>query len=255
MHIKNSLFIKSLDCFRKKNLPQYLFTVVYDLIYYFIFIFSLAIFIKYILPEATFLFQTNSFVEGMQNLPLEALMVMGQQIKSSLYVFGIFTALIFILLLANFSFFKGLIWAKIFNKKLDFKKVLYLSILNFCLMLLFILFFAITANYVVAKIQAWFFVLVILPAIIYITHSANALFVLDKLKSFFKVTFKKIYLFILPYMIMTTFTLVVLFLLSQIAIYMNFIPFNVRMFINLLVFIIYFSWAKRYLGLVFNTAL
>ena len=90
--------------------------------------------------------------------------------------------------------------------------------------------------------------------IIYIAHNANALLVLGKLNKFFRVTFKKIYLFIIPYIIIIAFVLGILLLLSLFAAFFKFIPFNVRLFFNLFVFVVFFNWAKRYIGLVVKKA-
>jgi hypothetical protein len=255
MNIKDTSFIKSFQCFRKKELPMFLYTAVFDLIFYFILILSIIIFMKYILPEAAFLFKTKSFVDGMQNMPMTSLFALGQEINNSLYTFGIFSGLILITLLSSFSFFKGLIWAKIFNEKFTSKKFLYLLVLNFSLLLFTILLFGFTSNYIVVSIQAGFFSFIVFPILVHIAHNANALLVLGKLNKFFKTTFKKIYLYIIPYIIIVGTAMLLLLFLSFIALTFKSIPFNIRIFINMLIFIAYFNWAKRYIGLIIKKAL
>ncbi|MFH1440346.1 MAG: hypothetical protein ABIG89_07280 [Candidatus Woesearchaeota archaeon] len=256
--IKNTSFVQSFDCDTEK-FKSYLFTVMYDLIYYLVFGIILISFVRFVLPKAAFLFKAKNFVEGMQHLPFETVGVMAQEIKSSIYVFCFFAFVVLLLLLANFSLFKGLIWAKIFGKGYDYKTFLKLLLVNFAIALFFVIMFFFTAIYVKDENQTIFALLFMLPLTVHLSHTGNAVFVLmgkDKLKSsynlgssfsrFLRVAFAKIYLFIIPYIIL----LFILFIIINLVILIKFLPPKVYYFIYLLVFVCYANWGKHYLGLV-----
>jgi hypothetical protein len=210
-----------------------------------------------VLPKAAFLFQTKAFVEGMKDLPMETLLAMGSQIEDSFYLFGILTALILIALLASFCFFKGMIWAKILEKKYTWKTFFRLCLANVVvglfvfLMMMFISYFVIDANQVTVVF------LFLLPLTIHFAHIINASGVSEDsvklmFKRFFQCSILKIYKFILPYLLM------ILMLVVLINIMIIIQPFFTSSdvlqvlyyVIYLLAFVKFSCWAKYYLGLV-----
>ncbi len=251
---KNLDFIQSFRCFSRKYIGRYIITVALDLAYYLIFLVLLTFFLRYVVPKASFLFQTKAFVEGMKDLPLETLLAMGSQIESSFYMFGILTALILIVLLVSFCFLKGVIWSKILEKKYSWKTFLRLCLANVIivvfvfLMMMFISYFVKDANQVTVALLG------LLPLTIHFSHVLNAVGVFEDtvkgmFKSFFRISILKIYKFILPYIMM----LVVLAVLVNVLIYVQplFINLSVLYYIiYLLLFVVYSCWAKYYLALV-----
>lgn len=251
--LSNNSFIKSFQCFKRNNLLSYLMTVMYDLAYYFVFALIVVGFIRYILPKATFLFKAKSFVEGMQNLPAEQLISMAQQMENSIYFTAAFAIITLLLILFSFSFFKGLIWSRIQNKKYTFKTFLSLCATNFIISLFFVGLLLIGVYVIDASNQTMFLLYFALPFTIYLSHMANAVvsfFAAETVKeiilTFLKIAFAKIYLFIIPYAIF----LAALVILIKFMISINFLPPKIYYLIYLLLFVGYSCWAKQYVWVV-----
>lgn len=255
--LSNTSFIKSFQCFKKSSILNYLITVMYDLAYYLIFAFVIFTFIRYVLPQATFLFKAKTFVEGIQNLPAEQLISMAQQMENSIYFTGALTVVFLLLMLFSFSFFKGLIWSKIQNKRYTSKSFLKLCAANLIISLFFVGLLFIVVYLIDPSNQMLFVLLFAVPFTIYLSHLANAVVsfsaaekVKDIILNFLKIAFARIYLFIIPYVIL----LFILVVLIKIMITINFLPPKIYYLIYLLLFVCYSCWAKQYLWVVIQSA-
>ena len=231
---------------------------MYDLAYYLIFAFVIFTFIRYVLPQATFLFKAKTFVEGMQNLPAEQHISMAQQMENSIYFTGALTLIFMLLMLFSFSFFKGLVWSRIQNKKYNLNSFLKLCAANLIISLFFVGLLFIAVYLIDPSNQMIFLLLFGVPFTIYLSHLANAVvsfFAAEKVKgiilNFLKTAFARVYLFIIPYALL----LLILVILIKVMITINFLPSKIYYLIYLLLFVSYSCWAKQYLWLVIRKTL
>lgn len=249
----NTLFIKSFSCFKTSNITSFIFLMLFDLCFYLIFAGAIVSFIWYVIPKAYFLSHAKGFVESMQNMPMEQLAAMASYISSSIYMFIGWSLLLVLILLAGYSFFKGMIWSRTMQKTYTWRTFLRLCLFNFMsgMFLILMLFFA--AYFISDANQVTFMLLVAMPLTFHFITVSNALAISENIKSFWfrflKVAFGRIYLFLIPYLILFA----VLVILINIMILIQFLPAKPYFLIYLLVFVAYSCWAKNYLNLIIKT--
>ncbi|MBT4825035.1 hypothetical protein HN695_00170 [Candidatus Woesearchaeota archaeon] len=249
--LMNSAFVESFSCFRKKNIKTFVQTVLFDFLYYLIFFVLLFMFKWYVWPKASFMMEAKILLEGMNNMPMAQLAAMASEINTSMYFFGFLLVSMLILQLINYTFFKGLIWTRIFKIKYDIKSFLRVALFNVIISVFFMGALYFVAWFVIGEVQLVFSLFILLPFFIHLFNTSSVAAVTAKslggaFKRFFKTAFARIYLFILPFFLI----LILLFVLIQIMIFIRFLPGTLYFFLYLIFFIIYMCWMKCYIGVV-----
>jgi len=217
---------------------------------YYLILFGLIILTgRYVAPNFAFLMQAGTIVQNLQNIPFEQLGVMADQVKSNFLSFIFLAVLLLLIWLASYSFFKGMIWAKLFEKKFTYKHFLKLCMMNVIVTAVFLLLLSLTAKLIKDENQAIFSLLVIIPLGIHLFHTSNAVMLLESglkqyFRKFMRVSFRKIVYFIIPFLIMAVMLLLVVIVVT----YFQFLPQKVYFVVYLLFFIAYSCWAKQYIG-------
>ncbi|MBI2134532.1 hypothetical protein HYU09_00945 [Candidatus Woesearchaeota archaeon] len=230
------LFINS---FKKINLKFFLI-LAFDILFYFIFMQIGNFFIKIIEKKA-------ANVDLTQNL-----LGLNQQAAAGLlgsvrgfFFFLIFSAILFLLLMViNWSIFKGLIWTITANKKFNFnflKKFFLLNLVWLPFWFLLIFLFAVIINPATAPILM---IITVITAF-YFTNILYPLFLRDnklrKIKEAFKLGIKKIHYFIVPYAVIGVLFYIISKAYSLIA--AN-IGLNPNVFFGIL--LVFIAWARYY---------
>ena len=248
--MKKTNFIKQnyevfTNSFKRINLKFFLI-LAFDILFYFIFMQIGNFFLKIIEKKA-------ANVDLAQNL-----LGLNQQAATSLlgslkgfFFFLIFSAILFLLLMViNWSIFKGLIWSIVANKKFDFKffrKFLLLNLVWLPSWFLLIFLFAIITKPATAPI----FMVTFLVLAFYFTNILYPSFLkenrLNKIKEAFKLGIRKIHHFIVPYAI-------IIFLFYIILNVYNFIAANIVLNPNVFfgILLILIAWLRYYFAEIVN---
>lgn len=234
-----SLLINS---FKRINLKLFLI-LAFDILFYFIFMQLGNIFLEIIQKKAANADFTQNFLNFLG---------LDQQAAGSLlasvrgfFFFMAFSAILFLLLMViNWSIFKGLIWSVVADKKFNFgffKKFLLLNLIWLSSWFLLIFLFAIITKPTTAPI----FMTIFLVAAFYFTNILYPLFLrenkIGKIKEAFKLGIKKIRYFIVPYAIIGILLYVVSKGYSLIALSVD---LNPNVFLGIL--LIFAAWMRYY---------
>ncbi len=166
---------------------------------------------------------------------------------------------LFIIIVLSFSFFKGLIWKIVTSGKLSKKTVaefIKKNLARFVLMeiilsLIIILLFYI--SYAALKTDAFsmFVLFILIPISVHVYLVFQPVLIINRVfwNSFRKtlgIAFGRIYLFILPYVLMAA-VLAILFILISLV---SNLPRTLSGILTLLLFVLFFNWSKYYLARV-----
>ncbi len=245
-YMKNSCFVESFK-FEKKHL----FVVLFDYIYYILFIFFSTLYIYRILPKLDIMQEATPLLQEISLSPTtisaEALSQISS-IESAMFQFKFYSIVISVLLIISYCFFKYLIWRFLLNKKLDLKsfgKFIILNILIFITLLITIL-----LTYTITKIEIFPILLILIfLLLIYFICLLHPIFnITDNLIRSIKITFSKgitrCYHFIIPYI---TFFIVLVLMFFYIIPMLVFLPDMLHLFVVLLVIVLYLTWTKLYI--------
>ncbi len=240
-------FIKS---FRAKG---FIHVVMLDFIYYAILLFLGSFYVYRILPlflsilDAVDLLKNGALFSSTQELLMQA-----DAMSASWLSFEIYTIIIGIALFLNYCIFKYLIWKKISQKQQSLKDLLKsigkFALLNIILLIIYaiLVFF----SYYIFVLETFnIFLFFVLPAVvIYTQNITHPLFVQaqslnETAKQYFAVGIKKIYCFIMPYLLMLAALVLVMYIVPLLL----FLPPALYTLWYVLVFAVYFSWTKYYL--------
>jgi hypothetical protein len=241
-----SAFIKS---FRAKG---FIHVVMLDFIYYTILLFLSSFYVYRILPS--FL----SIIDAVDLLKSGALFSSTQELLTQTDVmsanwlsFKIYTIIIAVVLFFNYCIFKYLVWKRISQKQQVLKDLLksigLFSLLNFILIFVYSLLILFSYFIFVSETFNIFLFFVLPIIIIYTQNLIHPLFMQtqsfkDTAKQYFAVGIKKLYRFIIPYTLMITAFLLVMYIVPLLL----FLPSALYTLWYVLVFVIYFSWTKYY---------
>jgi len=238
-YIKDTL-IKSFKDFDKRII----FIVLYDLIFYSVFFICFLIFGKFLQKKAVIL--STLPMEKLMELPESELNTILTQLQGFILTLVIGFLLIALIIFIAMCVFKLLIWLKTAKKEFKLaylKKFILLNILWFLLWLIpIIIIFLFIKRELIAPLLLIIFILAV-----YFTNILYILFTekrdISTIKNTFKLGFKKIYLFIIPYIIIT----ILLLVTFQLYWLYKFTPQNIQSIITLIIILIYAAWARIYL--------
>lgn len=232
-------YLLLMNSFKRINLKFFLI-LAFDILFYFILMQIGNFFLKIIEKKA-------ANVDLAQNL-----LGLDQQAASGLltslrgfFFFLIISAILFLVLVViNWSVFKGLIWTTTANKKFNFrffKKFLLLNLIWLPSWFLLIFLFAVIINPETSPI----FMIVTLAVAFYFTNILYPLFLkenkLSNIKDAFKLGIKKIHYFLAPYAIIGILLYVISKGYSLIALSVN---LNPNVFLGVL--LIFIAWLRYY---------
>lgn len=232
-------YLLLVNSFKRISLKFFLI-LAYDIVFYFIFMQIGNFFLKIIEKKATNVDLTQNLLELNQQAASGLLTSV-----RGLFFFLIFSAVLFlVLIVVNWSVFKGLIWATAANKKFNFgffKKFLLLNLIWLPSWFLLIFLFAVIIEPATAPI----FMAVTLIMAFYFTNILYPLFLkdnkLNKIKEAFKLGIKKIHHFIVPYAVVGVLFYIISKLYSLTA--AN-IGLNPNVFLGIL--LIFIAWLRYY---------
>ena len=241
-YFKNSwnLFVKSFKDFDTRAI----FIVLYDLIFFSIIYLSFIIFSKYIQNKSLKI--NIPLTEEIMQLPQTEISQISSQLNNFLWFIFIGIVLVALIIFIAACTFKGLIWLKITHKKFTIDFIKKFVLLNLIWTLIWIIPIIIIALVLKKDLLAPFLV-IIAPLIMHFTNILHIFFIhtkkLSSIKRAFKIGIKKIYLFILPYILM----LIIFLIISQSYWLYNFMPGNIPFIIAIFVLLVYFAWFRIYL--------
>ncbi len=199
---------------------------------------------------------TSKIAASLQNLDLANIAAMGAEgleqyaaLKGAMYLFLIYSAILFILILLAYSLFQGLIWNTVLKKRFTWKYFGKFSLLNLIwvlawliisILLLFILKDAVIILVILTYVLL--FVMFYLTTILYVMFTKKR-----KMWQSIKDTFnigKRVHLFILPYLLVLGLFIV----LNLVLIIFSLLPQQIYMFINLIILLAFFAWFRFYIS-------
>lgn len=235
---------------------DFLYVLLLDLCYYLILGIALLLMFTNVIPRVNFLRNALMFIQGYQGMPTEQLLALAPVVSKSFYWTAFLLAAMFIVLLAAYSFFKGMIWARLLDKKYSMRHFLCLCCINIVVLLFVLLLFYIVSTFVSAPNQATIFLVFVLPLSLHFLHTANALLVFDSrcrvyFKNLFAAALKNIHKFIIPYTIMAILLLVLMAFMVKTQVFSEGrIYGRIYYFIYLILFVAWANWSKYYVSLV-----
>lgn len=265
------LFLKSL-----KLDKDFLKVMSYDIFYYAVFVGLIAVYISVVLPKLAFYHKAVTFVQSLQlqtTTPLEELLQQADELRQQLMLFLGLTFTVVLVLICNYSFFKGFIWSKLLGKPFTVKTFFHYLSANALFLLCAAVILYLT-NAFVPESMTTQLVLVYLLFAIYFVNLYHPMLFLEK-----GVTFEKLkkhpHLFITFLVVIITpiATAVVIFgktvwygivyvyrlILPFVAMFVLFmilnaglwllkyiLPYYLFLVLYLLALVIYFSWCKVY---------
>ena len=247
INIMQTAFINS---FRAKG---FIHVVMLDFIYYAILLFLGSFYVYRILPS--FL----SIIDAVDILKNSALfsssrefLVQADAMSANWLSFKVYTIIIAVVLFLNYCIFKYLLWKKIHQKQQVMKELIKsigkFALLNIILFIVYSLLVLFSYFIFVSETFNIFLFFVMPIIIIYTQNLVHPLFVqtqslTETAKQYFAVGIKKIYRFVMPYILMLAALLLVMYIVPLLL----FLPPALYTLWYVLVFVIYFSWTKYYL--------
>ena len=234
-----------INSFKRINLKIFLILIL-DILFYFIFVQAGKFFIKIIQKKAA----NVDLTQNLLGLNQQA----GSNLLSSVrgfFFFLVFSVILFIILMIiNWSVFKGLIWSITTNKKFNLKFLKKFFLLNLIwLPFWFILIFLIAIG--VKPTTAPIFMIISLALAFYLTNILYPLFLKDnkinKIREAFKLGIKKIHYFIVPYAII----IILFFIISNIY---SFVAANNNLNQNIayVLLLVFVAWLRYYFVEIVN---
>ena len=197
-----------INSFKRINL-KILLILIFDILFYFIFIQVGKFLLKVITKKADNVDLTQNLIDLNQQAANNLLSSMRE-----FFLFFAFSIILFlILMIISWSIFNGLIWSIVSDKKFNlkfFKKFFLLNLICLQIWFLLIILFAIIMKPQTAAI----FMIIILIIAFYLTNILYPLFLKEnrirKIKEAFKLGISKIHYFIVPYAIIIALFLIIL---------------------------------------------
>ena len=249
-----------LDSFKKIDLKIF-FIVFFDLIFYSLMPLIAITGFGVIQNKAMALdFGQNLFQLGAENA--EALLA---GLKGFLFVLIGMLLLMFLVIIIDWSIFKGLSWGFTLKKKFSFNYFLRFFLLNLVwLGMLAVLMFLIALAFKGEPLMllgisfeagmASIYLLALMGIWLYFTNIIYVLFLKNEKKAVrkaLKLGFKKIHYFILPYAVLVVILLAIFAIMSLIT----YLPFGIGLTIMTLMILFYLAWARFYIVGVVESAL
>jgi len=232
-------YINFVNSFKRIDLKIFLILLV-DVLFYMVFIQIGKYFLNLLQDKATNI-DLNSNILGLNQQVATGLL----SSVRGFFIFAIFLIILFLLLMIiNWSLFKGFIWSITTNKKFNlnfFKRFFILNVLWVSIWFILILLFA----FVIITQSAPIFMMVVLVVAFYFTNILYPLFLkshkINEIKRAFKLGIKKIHYFIIPYAIIV----LIGFVISK-AFSLFSINLIVNQYISYIVGLILIAWMRYY---------
>ncbi len=232
--------------------------VILDFVYYIIFLFVGSFYVYRVLPQFLNILNASDLLTTAGYTSAEQFMKIVDTMSTDWTSFKIYTVIIALLLFFNYCIFKYLIWKKVQQREQTIKQLVksiaLFAVLNISILLFFtaLTFFC----YYIFVLESFnIFLFFVLPVLmIYAVNLLHPLFVQTQsfkqtLKAFFEKGIKKIYVFIIPYLLMTIGLIAVMYIVPLLL----FLPAAVYTVWYVLVFVMYFTWTKYYIFACINT--
>lgn len=239
-YFKNNynLFINS---FKRIDLRIF-FIAFFDLVFYFL-VFLISITTFSIIQKKAF---TISLPQNIVELGAENLEKMLVAVRAFYFLLIIMLILMFLMIIIDYSIFKGLAWGFTIKRKFNFKYFLRFFLLNLIWLSIFIV-LAFLFSIIFNEIAFLIYLFILLLVWIYFTNIIYTLFVKkEDIKSIlkaFKLGFTKIHYFILPYIILGIILLIIFFIMNLVI----FLPYGIGLTIIILLLLFYLAWARFYI--------
>ncbi len=228
---------------------KYLYSAIFDLLYYSILVFLVSFYLYRVLPKLQIMQQAAPLIQEVATATISPeIMQQISDIESAMFQFKFYSVIIIIALFLNYCFFKYLVWRFLLNKKLAAKSFGKFCVLNIIISLIFIATIFIT--YFVSKTNIFpvILIFIILPLTIHFINIFHPVFnIKENLVKTFKTSLEKSVLkffhFIIPYIIM----LAILFIIMQIMAIPTFLPDKVYTLLYGFIIVLYITWTKVYI--------
>lgn len=223
------------------------FIVILDVLFYYIFMQAGRFLITQIQKKSTNIDLTQNLLElSQQN---------AAQLLSSLKEFFFFIIILLILfviaVIINWSIIKGIIWNFTKHKKPSLKFMKKFLLLNFIWLPIWILIFLLIA-FGIKQSAAPIFMIIAFMLAVYFTNILYPLFLannkISSIKESFRLGFKKIHYFIIPYII-----IIALFLILSKIYSIAVLGINISPYVSYTFIIIYIAWIRYYMVEVVNS--
>lgn len=145
-------------------------------------------------------------------------------------------------------FFKGMIWAKILNKKFDVRFYRRFALFNLLWIIPWALLIVVLLFTIKSAIVFWY-ILGVIVIFLHFTSIICVLFEKDKkflkiLKDTFTAGIKNIHYFVIPYLLIALIFFALVYILSL----FRFLPWQIHAIFFVLVLLIYFAWTRIYVS-------
>jgi hypothetical protein len=237
------IFINS---FKKIDLRIF-FIVFFDLVFYFL-VFLIGISTKIIFENYLYanLPQILSQLENPLQLGEESLRDLLSNLRWFLFFLVVMAVLPLIIIIIDWSIFKGVAWGLTIKRKFNFKFFLRFFLLNLAWLGLFVILIFLFA-FAFKRTALPIYMSILLIIWIYFTNIIYTLFIknpnIKSIKKAFKLGFTKIHYFTLPYFILVLILIIIYFIMNLITL----LPYGIGFTIMILMLLFYLAWARFYI--------